>query len=128
MASRTLPDRTVARKRDPPAALSAGRDALPRVRAGKRATQWAAATLFLNPFGSVWGGSKTVLVGRRVPSPPETGTCKGMSWEVRMQVGRNLGKMRPHIAGHSLWHDGLRRAGTARPTTSLHMGNCKVFT
>ena len=25
-------------------------------------------------------------------------------------------KMRPHISGHSLWHDGHRRAGTARPT------------
>ncbi len=29
---------------------------------------------------------------------------------------RICGKMRPHISGPSLWHDGLRRAGTARPT------------
>ncbi len=31
-------------------------------------------------------------VGRRVPSPPETGTCKGMSWVMRMPSSRDLGK------------------------------------
>ncbi len=31
-------------------------------------------------------------VGRRVPSLPETGTCKGMSWEMRMPFSRDLGK------------------------------------
>ena len=31
-------------------------------------------------------------VGRRVPSPPDAGTCKGMSWEMRMPFSRDLGK------------------------------------
>ena len=31
-------------------------------------------------------------VGRRVPSPPEAGTCHWMSLDVRMQSGRNPGK------------------------------------
>ena len=36
-------------------------------------------------------------VGRRVPSPPETGTCKRMSWVMRMQFSRDLGK---HASAH----------------------------
>ena len=36
-------------------------------------------------------------VGRRVPSPPDAGTCKGMSWEMRMPFSRDLGK---HASAH----------------------------
>ena len=36
-------------------------------------------------------------VGQRVPSTPETGTCKRMSWVMRMQFSRDLGK---HASAH----------------------------
>ncbi len=55
-------------------------------------------------------------VGRRVPSPPETGTCKQMSLVMRMPFSRNVGQ---HASAHFRRrpsHDGHRRAGTARPT------------
>ena len=56
-------------------------------------------------------------VGRRVPSPPEAGTCLRISVDVRMAIRSETRENLPaRISSAFPRHDGLRRAGTARPT------------
>ena len=51
-----------------------------------------------------------------------TSLLAGGSWNVQRDViggadamAGTWGNIRPHVGGNDLWHDGLRRAGTARP-------------
>ena len=98
----------VARKRDPPAGLSTGRDALLRVRGGERAARWSC---------------RAKREGRRVPSPPGTGTGKRMASEMRWPSGQNQGK---RAATHFRCSPSASLAPAGRdcpPYPSLHMGN-----
>ncbi len=55
-------------------------------------------------------------VGRRVPSPPEAGTCLRISVDVRMAIQSETRENLPaRISSAFPRHDGIRRAGTARP-------------
>ncbi len=62
-------------------------------------------------FRSSKAGSaaRPLAAGNRVPASRCHWRCGCKSAGIRV-------KMRPRISGHSLLHDGIRRAGTARPT------------
>ncbi len=60
--------------------------------------------------------AKPCWQGGESPRRRKPGHASGCHGRCGCKSARICGKMRPHISGPSLWHDGLRRAGTARPT------------
>ena len=67
VAPRTFPDHKVARKRDPPGALSSGRDALPRVHSGKwLMRKRLETTLFLKPLQMPRRNKSFPMIGKKV--------------------------------------------------------------
>ena len=123
--ARLFPHHKVARKRDPPrstpwggtrfcasalvlpASLVAGNHPIPPSAPSKGdARQRTCGFVRAKPC---WQGGES-------PRRRKQGRARGCHERCGCKSARICGKMRPHISGPSLWHDGLRRAGTARPT------------